>query len=98
MAAASELDEFISAASSTILKYSSWYCAHNQAVTVGCPSVSVPVLSKTTTSALFSRSKARESFIQICISAALPIPRISATGVIKPNAHGQATMKMEITE
>lgn len=25
-------------------------------------------------------------------------PRISATGVIKPNAHGQATMKMEITE
>ena len=40
-------------------------CAHSQPITVGCPSVRVPVLSNTTTSTLRICSKAEVSLIRI---------------------------------
>ena len=75
--------DFISAAKSTSLKCGSCDCAHNHPVAVGCPSVSVPVLSSTTTSTLRICSKATASLIRICWLAALPIPTINAVGVAK---------------
>ena len=61
------------------------------ASTSGRPSVIVPVLSKTIVSMLFARSKASASFTRIPFSAARPMPTISAVGVAKPKAQGQAT-------
>ncbi len=58
-------------------------------VTEGCPSVSVPVLSKTIVSILCPISRDSADFINIPCEAALPVPTIMATGVAKPKAHGQ---------
>ena len=64
-------------------------------VTKGLPSVKVPVLSKITVSILCAVSKASPDLIKMPFSAPLPVPTIIATGVAKPNAHGQLITKIE---
>ena len=61
-------------------------------LTTGLPSVIVPVLSNNTVLILCANSKCSPSLIRIPFSAPLPIPTISAVGVAKPIAHGQAIM------
>ena len=90
--------DFSSAARSTFLKHSSWVCAHSQPLTVGWPSVNVPVLSSTTTFTFRICSRATASFIKICWLAALPIPTIRAVGVASPKAHGQAITNTETAD
>ena len=51
--------------------------------------MSVPVLSNTTTSILFSFSKTLALFIKIPLVAPTPVETIIATGVANPKAHGQ---------
>ena len=64
--------------------------------TSGLPEVSVPVLSKTIVSIFFIFSKTSAPFIRIPIEAAMPVPTITAVGVAKPRAHGQAITSVEI--
>ena len=59
-------------------------------VEVGAGMVSVPVLSVTRASTLRSSSRAVASLTSICCWAALPILTISAVGVARPIAQGQA--------
>ena len=59
-------------------------------VTLGFPSVIVPVLSKTIVSTLCAFSRASPDLISIPSSAPLPVPTIIAVGVASPNEHGQA--------
>mgnify|MGYP003078504836 CR=1 FL=1 len=63
---------------------------HRRFVTLGVPSVIVPVLSKTTACTLHNCSRLCASRIRILFSAPLPIPTIIAVGVANPNAQGQA--------
>ena len=59
-------------------------------VTLGLPSVIVPVLSKTTVSILSVASSTSPSLIRIPIFALRPVPTIKAVGVAIPKAHGHA--------
>ena len=54
------------------------------------PSVSVPVLSNTTVSTRPALSSAAALRTRIPVSAARPVPTITAVGVARPIAHGQA--------
>ena len=65
-------------------------------VTLGFPSVIVPVLSKTTVFKFCVLSKASPLLIRIPFSAPLPVPTIIAVGVAKPKAHGQAITNTDI--
>ncbi|KAF5053511.1 hypothetical protein DSECCO2_397590 [anaerobic digester metagenome] len=58
--------------------------------TSGRPSVSVPVLSKTTVSTVPAISRESPPLINIPFSAPLPVPTMMAVGVARPRAHGQA--------
>ena len=58
-------------------------------VTAGLPRVTVPVLSSTTVPTLRRFSSASALLNRMPISAPLPVPTIMATGVARPNAHGQ---------
>ncbi len=58
--------------------------------TVGAPSVSVPVLSKATTSTSGKASSVWISLIRIPFFAASPVPATSAVGVASPSAQGHA--------
>ena len=60
--------------------------------TVGRPTVSVPVLSKMTTSTAAAFSSAAALRMRIPVSAARPVPTMTAVGVARPIAHGQAMM------
>ena len=64
--------------------------------TSGEPFVRVPVLSKTTVSALQACSRAAPLRKRIPCSAAFPVPVIMATGVASPNAHGQEITRTEM--
>ena len=64
--------------------------------TSGFPSVIVPVLSKAATSIWPAFSKVSPFLIRIPYSAALPTPTVTAVGVARPNAQGQATTNIEI--
>ena len=66
--------------------------------TSGFPSVIVPVLSNAATSIWPAFSKVSPFLIKIPYSAALPTPTVTAVGVARPNAHGQATTKIEIRQ
>ena len=61
-------------------------------VTVGRPSVMVPVLSRNTVRTPDSRSSASPLRTRIPYSAALPVPTSRAVGVASPSAQGQAMM------
>jgi len=59
-------------------------------VTVGLPSVIVPVLSSSTVRTCDSRSSASPLRIRMPCSAAFPVPTRIAVGVASPSAQGQA--------
>ncbi len=59
-------------------------------VTVGRPSVSVPVLSNATAVTAWARSSASASLIRMPCRAAAPVPTMMAVGVASPSAQGQA--------
>ena len=68
----------------TLLSNSLW------AVTVGCPRVTVPVLSNTIVRILYARSSASPPLIRIPLAAPTPVPTMTAVGVARPSAQGQA--------
>ena len=59
-------------------------------MTRGRPSVSVPVLSRTTTRTLCRRSRASALRNSTPFSAPLPVPTMIEVGVARPSAQGQA--------
>ena len=65
-------------------------------ITLGAPSVKVPVLSKTIVLISFNFSSASPDFIKIPNSAPLPVPTIIAVGVASPNEQGQAIIRTDI--
>ena len=65
---------------------------HTMSVTDGLPSVTVPVLSRTTESIFLAVSMLSASLMSIPLSAPFPIPTIMAVGVARPRAQGQAMM------
>ena len=74
-----------------IFKSSSWdIFSARTSITLGRPSVTVPVLSKTTVSALWLISRASPLFIRMPWLAPSPVPTIIAVGVASPNAQGHA--------
>ena len=64
-------------------------------MTVGTPSVSVPVLSKTTAFTLWAVSKLSADLIRMPFFAPCPVPTIIAVGVASPKAHGQEITRTE---
>ena len=64
--------------------------AGTTSVTTGRPTVSVPVLSKTTVLTRWSCSSAAALLISTPCSAPFPVPTMIAVGVARPMAHGQA--------
>ena len=62
------------------------------AVTLGLPSVNVPVLSTTSVSTRSIRSRASAFLMSTPINAPRPTPTMIDMGVAKPRAHGQATI------
>ena len=63
---------------------------HIRCVTSGRPSVTVPVLSRTTVSIFLAVSMLSASLISMPFSAPFPMPTIMAVGVASPSAHGHA--------
>mmetsp|Transcript_12737 Transcript_12737/g.44242 ORF Transcript_12737/g.44242 Transcript_12737/m.44242 type:complete len:356 (+) Transcript_12737:314-1381(+) len=59
-------------------------------VTLGRPSVRVPVLSNTTLRTLPARSSASPPLMRMPCDAPTPVPTITAVGVARPRAHGHA--------
>ena len=64
-------------------------------MSVGRPSVSVPVLSSATTPTSDSACSASPLRKSTPSSAPLPVPTITETGVARPMAHGHAMIKTE---
>ena len=60
------------------------------------PSVRVPVLSKTTVVILLACSRMSARFMIMPSEAAIPVPTITAVGVARPSAHGQAITRVEM--
>ena len=58
----------------------------------------VPVLSNTTVSTSLELSRVSPFLISIPYSAALPTPTVTAVGVARPRAHGQATTSIEMRQ
>ena len=67
------------------------------AVTAGVPLVSVPVLSKRTTSTLRIRSSAKRSLIRTPLRAACAVARETTSGIASPSACGQAMTRTVMT-
>ena len=65
-------------------------------VTLGLPSVTVPVLSRTIVSSLPACCNASPLRINMPNSAALPTATMMEIGVAKPSAHGQAIIRTVI--
>ena len=66
--------------------------AGSTVISLGLPSVSVPVLSTTSVSAFSRISRASAFLMRTPFSAPLPVPTMMAIGVANPRAHGQAMM------
>ena len=64
--------------------------AATMCVTVGFPSVSVPVLSRSTMRTLVNHSSASPLRMRMPCSAAFPVPTRIAVGVANPSAQGHA--------
>ena len=60
------------------------------------PEVSVPVLSKTIVSIILIFSRISAPLMRIPYDAARPVPTMTAVGVARPRAHGQAITRVEI--
>ena len=73
----------------------SGFFAVTMCVTVGLPSVIVPVLSSSTVRVFASRSSASPLRMRIPYSAALPVPTRIAVGVARPSAQGQAMISTD---
>ena len=65
------------------------------AVTLGLPSVRVPVLSTTRVSIFSMRSRASADLIRTPAPAPLPTPTPIDIGVARPSAQGQAMIRTE---
>src|SRR3989338_4950903 len=65
-------------------------------VTLGLPSVKVPVLSMTMMFILEAFSRVAASFIKILCLAPMPVPTATTVGVAKPSASGQAITTAEM--
>ena len=65
-------------------------------VTRGSPLVIVPVLSRATISTLPVSSRETAVLKRIPFFAPIPLPTMMATGVARPNAHGQLITRTEI--
>ena len=72
------------------------FCVTIRSVTVGFPSVMVPVLSKTMVWIFLASSRASPDLMRTPYSAPLPVPTMMAVGVAKPRAQGQAMTKTEM--
>lgn len=59
-------------------------------VTAGVPLVMVPVLSNMIAFTLWAFSKGSAPLIRIPLVAPTPVPTMTAVGVARPRAHGQA--------
>ena len=66
------------------------------AATEGWPTVSVPVLSKTTVSMRYADSSASPLLMSMPLLAPTPVPTAMAVGVARPSAQGQATTSTAI--
>ena len=66
-----------------------------RSVTLGCPAVSVPVLSVMRTSTFSIRSSASAFLIRMPAWAARPTPTMIDIGVASPSAQGQAMIRTE---
>ncbi len=97
MASPSGCSEFFSATAARRSTSASSPLAATTSVTEGCPLVSVPVLSKTTTCTLLVASMASAPLKRMPYSAPLPLPAMMAVGVASPTAHGQE-MTSTVTE
>jgi len=64
--------------------------------TIGEPAVKVPVLSKTTIVMFLIRSRISPPFIRTPKPAAMPVPTITAVGVARPRAQGQAITRVDM--
>ena len=62
-------------------------------VSLGLPSVKVPVLSMTSVSTFSRRSSASAFFTRTPAVAPRPVPTMIAIGVARPSAHGQAMIR-----
>ena len=65
-------------------------------VTLGAPSVIVPVLSSATISTLPASCRASAFLKRMPFFAPMPLPTMIATGVARPSAQGQETTRTEI--
>lgn len=65
-------------------------------LTLGLPEVRVPVLSNTIVLILIIFSKMSAPLIRIPLEAASPVPTMTAVGVARPRAHGQAITRVEM--
>ena len=73
-----------------------FYITSIKSVTLGQPEVKVPVLSKTTVVTLLIFSSTSPPLIKTPKDAAIPVPTMTAVGVAKPSAQGQAITRVEI--
>ena len=64
--------------------------------TLGLPSVTVPVLSSTTVSTCFAVSSASPDRMRMPFAAPSPVPVITAAGVARPSAQGQAITSTDV--
>ncbi len=97
IAAASGCCEFDSTAAAIERSLSSATPNGTISVTSGFPRVSVPVLSKTTVVSFSDISSASPFLMRSPSSAPRPIPTVTAVGVARPSAQGQATTRTEIS-
>mmetsp|Transcript_98932 Transcript_98932/g.236051 ORF Transcript_98932/g.236051 Transcript_98932/m.236051 type:complete len:468 (-) Transcript_98932:1421-2824(-) len=70
--------------------------ADSISVTLGLPSVMVPVLSKTTASTKWAASRAWPPLMSTPLLAPTPVPTITAVGAARPRAQGHATTSTEM--
>ena len=67
-----------------------------KSLTKSSPLVSVPVLSKMTVVMSLVLSRISPPLIMTPQEAAMPVPTMTAVGVARPRAHGQAITKVEM--
>ena len=80
------------------LAYSSLKCSLTEmrSLTRGAPLVSVPVLSKTMVVMEDIFSRMSPPFIRMPKEAATPVPTMTAVGVARPRAQGQAMTRVDM--
>mmetsp|Transcript_20045 Transcript_20045/g.58585 ORF Transcript_20045/g.58585 Transcript_20045/m.58585 type:complete len:272 (-) Transcript_20045:1253-2068(-) len=69
-----------------------------ESLRVGLPFVRVPVLSKTRMETWWATSRASPPLMRMPFSAPTPVPTMTAVGVARPKAQGQATTTTEMAK